>query len=209
MRCFVRLVEPQCTLSILLSWKWQNSGIKMFPWTNRVRQGPTVHLLAPGQVSCIFSSPIFPIAFAADVSVLKITKKSASTVQTWGTSGTSFQCGIIKATSVVFSSLQDLRRLRVFSLSYLLDLLSNVCVHGWTGDAFYSLALLMLLEIRMLTHSSIWLHRSTPWHCNRINVNDVRYKPCSSLYPFHLPFYICFPVSVDLNLNNQPSSQLF
>lgn len=89
------------------------------------------------------------------------------------------------------------------------SVLECVCVHGWTGEGLYSLAALMLLEIRMLTHSYIWLHRSAPWHRNRINVNDVRYKPRSSRYPLHLPPYICFSVSVDLNLNNQLSSPLF
>ena len=60
---------------------------------------------------------------------------------------------------------------------------SRVCVHGWTGRGFYSLAALMLLEIRMLTQSLIWLHRSQPWQWNHINTNNVRYKLCNSLYP--------------------------
>lgn len=66
----------------------------------------------------------------------------------------------------------------------------------------------MLLEIRMLTQSLIWLHRSQPSQWNHINTNNVRYKLCSSLYP-SLSFYICFSVSVDLNLNNQLSSRSF
>lgn len=101
-------------------------------------------------------------------------------------------------------------------LSYHLDLClcvlvcvcERVCVHGWTGRGFYSLAALMLLEIRMLTQSLIWLHRSQPSQWNHINTNNVRYKLCSSLHP-SLSFYICFSVSVDLNLNNQLSSRDF
>ena len=58
-----------------------------------------------------------------------------------------------------------------------------VCVLGWTGGGFYSLPALMLLEIRMLTQSLIWLHRSRPSQRNHINTNSVRYKPGSSLYP--------------------------
>ena len=83
-----------------------------------------------------------------------------------------------------------------------------VCAHGWTGRGFYSLAAVMLLEIRMLTQSLIWLHRSHPSQWNHINTNNVRYKLCSSLYP-SLSFYICFSVSVDLNLNNQLSCRSF
>lgn len=72
----------------------------------------------------------------------------------------------------------------------------------------------MLLEIRMLTQSFIWLHRSKPWEWNHINTNNVRYKVCSSLYlspPSFLFsfFYTCFSVSADLNLNNQLSSWCF
>ncbi len=84
-----------------------------------------------------------------------------------------------------------------------------VCVHGWTGRGFYSLAALMLLEIRMLTQSPIWLHRSQRWQWNHINTNNVRYKLCSSSHPLTLSFYICYSVSVDLNLNNQLSSRSF
>ncbi len=68
-------------------------------------------------------------------------------------------------------------------LPYHHDLGSCVCDHGWTGRGFYSLAALMLLEIRMLTQSLIWLHRSQPSQWNHINTNNVRYKLCSSLYP--------------------------
>lgn len=50
----------------------------------------------------------------------------------------------------------------------------RVCVHSWTGGGFYSLAALMLLEIRMLTQSLIWLHRSQPLRWNHINTNNVR-----------------------------------
>ena len=95
-------------------------------------------------------------------------------------------------------------------LAYPPDLRSlvRVCVHGWTSRGFYSLAALMLLEIRMLTQSLIWLHRSQPSWWNHINTNNVRYTLCSSLYP-PPPFYICFSVSVDLNLSNQLSSRSF
>lgn len=90
----------------------------------------------------------------------------------------------------------------VLSICLIISICARVCVHGWTGRGFYSLAALMLLEIRMLTQSLIWLHRSHPSQWNHINTNNVRYKLRSSLYP-SLSFYICFSVSVDLNLNNQ------
>lgn len=69
------------------------------------------------------------------------------------------------------------------SLSCHLDLCLRVRVHGWT--VFYSLAALMLLEIRMLTQSLICLHRSHPSQRNHSNSN-VRYKLCSSLHPLAL-----------------------
>lgn len=96
---------------------------------------------------------------------------------------------------------------RVLScLSYPPDLC--VCVCSWLNCFFFhSLAALMLLEIRMLTQSLIWLHRSQPSLRNDINTN-VGYKLCSSLFT-PPPLYICFSVRVDLNLNNQLSCLSF
>lgn len=138
-------------------------------------------------INCIFSDQIYVLKYrniCISHSAKALKKKKVQAQFRHGAPVSRLQCGLIKAMIAVLSAQYKASKHSLCSVCLIyLDLFLNVCVHGWAGDGFYSLAALMLLQIRMLTNSSIWLHRSTLWHCNRINVNDVRYKPCSSRYP--------------------------